>query len=603
MAPYASPRELLADLETVRASLHAHGAGALAQDRLEPLMHAVDVFGFHLAVMDLRQNSKVHEEVVGELLARAGAVGAQADYLRLDEDAKVALLSRELASDRPLFSPHLAYSERAQSELAIVRAAADVHRRFGEAAAPNYIISNCTSLSDLLEVGVLLKEAGLVTAARPGPGGAPARLAMNIIPLFETIEDLHAGAGVMHRAFNLPLYAGWLASRGREQEVMLGYSDSCKDGGYLASAWALYQAECALVETFKANGVALRLFHGRGGTVGRGGGPTFDAVLAQPPGCCFSGLRLTEQGEVISNKYAEPVVGRKNLEHLVAAALESRLNDKAVDALASAPPPPATAAVGGAAAASAPPAPPAASVVPHNEPAAWHAVMADLGARSFAAYRAFVYETPEFLPYFRAATPISEIAQLNIGSRPAARTGSMKIEDLRAIPWVFSWGQCRVMLPGWFGFGSAVEHWLAAGGSVAQLREMDRGWRFFRGMLSNMDMVLAKTDLAIASRYADLVPDERVRRLVFGKISAEHALCIKHLLAIRGHTELLQDQPELQRSIRNRFPYLDPLNHLQVNLLKEMRATMARGEEVDERTKRAIHLSINGLSAGLRNSG
>jgi phosphoenolpyruvate carboxylase len=229
--------------------------------------------------------------------------------------------------------------------------------------------------------------------------------------------------------------------------------------------------------------------------------------------------------------------------------------------------------------------------------------MADLGARSFAAYRAFVYETPEFLPYFRAATPISEIAQLNIGSRPAARTGSMKIEDLRAIPWVFSWGQCRVMLPGWFGFGSAVEHWLAAGGSVAQLREMDRGWRFFRGMLSNMDMVLAKTDLAIASRYADLVPDERVRRLVFGKISAEHALCIKHLLAIRGHTELLQDQPELQRSIRNRFPYLDPLNHLQVNLLKEMRATMARGEEVDERTKRAIHLSINGLSAGLRNSG
>jgi phosphoenolpyruvate carboxylase len=413
--------------------------------------------------------------------------------------------------------------------------------------------------------------------------------------VFETIEDLHAGASVMERAFALPLYAAWLESRGRMQEVMLGYSDSCKDGGYLASNWGLYQAECALVETFRAHRVTLRLFHGRGGTVGRGGGPTFDAVLAQPPGCCAGGLRLTEQGEVIAQKYAEPAIGRKNLEHLVAAALESRLKDRQEAAAAAA-----------GAAAGAPP-----QRGPRGEHVAWHAALTDLAARSFRAYRELVYETPEFLAYFRGATPITEIAQLNIGSRPAARTGSLRIEDLRAIPWVFSWGQCRVALPGWFGVGSAVEGWLAAqpGGAAgraaaeALLRDMSVRWPFFRGVLSNMAMVLAKTDLGIASRYADLVPDARVRALVFGRIAAEHALTTAHLLAIRGHATLLEDQPALARSIKTRFPYLDVLNHMQVSLLKSSRAAAAAGEEVDERTKRAIHLTINGLSAGLRNSG
>ena len=593
MPAYESPAKALAELAIVRASLEAHGAGPLVLDRLEPLQRTLEVFGFHLAVMDLRQNSKVHEEVVGELLLRAGVAlpAGAAAYTALCEDDKVALLERELQGARPLYSPHLGYSDRTQSELAIVRAAADVHRRFGEAAVPNYIISNCTSLSDLLEVAVLLKEAGLVVAGAPGL--AP-QLKMNIIPLFETIEDLHAGAGVMERAFTLPLYASWLASRGHAQEVMLGYSDSCKDGGYLASSWALYQAECALVEVFKKHGISLRLFHGRGGTVGRGGGPTFDAVLAQPPGCCGGGLRLTEQGEVISNKYAEPVIGRRNLEHLVAAALESRLNDTRAEAMAAA---------AGAAAA-----PHAGVGSARGENMTWHAATTDLAARSFVAYRHLVYETPAFLPYFRAATPISEIAQLNIGSRPAARTGSLKIEDLRAIPWVFSWSQCRVMLPGWYGLGSAVEGWLHAfpageAAGLALLREMGQSWPYFRSMLSNAAMVLAKTDLAIASRYADLVPDVTVRQEIFGRLAAEHARCVRFVLAIRGHAELLQDQPELARSIKNRFPYLDPLNHLQVTLLKESRAMVTGGHEVDERTKRAIHLTINGLSAGLRNSG
>jgi phosphoenolpyruvate carboxylase len=579
MPAYTKPSEMLADLTIIRDSLNVHNALVLAVDRLEPLIRKVEVFGFHLAVMDLRQNSKIHEETIGELLAKAGVCES---YVSLSEDEKVELLTRELRSLRPLFSPHVPYGERTLSELAIVRQAADIHKRFGTASVPNYIISNCTSLSDLLEVGILLKEAGIVLPSS-ATSSHKSELRMNIIPLFETIEDLQNGASVMRKAFTNPVYKEWLAhSRGMEQEVMLGYSDSCKDGGYLASAWGLYQAECALVEAFNDFGVRLRLFHGRGGTVGRGGGPTFDAVLAQPPGSCAGGLRLTEQGEVISNKYSEPVIGRRNLEHLVAAALESRLNDTLMSKVSRVNSTPG---------------------VPPGDDASWHKTMVDLGERSFKAYRAFVYETPEFLPYFRAATPITEIAQLNIGSRPAARTGSARIEDLRAIPWVFSWGQCRVMLPGWFGFGSAVEGWINSGGSLQQLQEMAKKWRFFGGMLSNMGMVLAKTDLVIASRYADLVPDARVRDVVFSKISEEHALCVKHLLAIREHAALLDDQPELQRSIKNRFPYLGPLNHLQISLLKESRAMVAAGHEVDERTKRAIHLTINGLSAGLRNSG
>jgi phosphoenolpyruvate carboxylase len=571
MPAYASPADFLADLRVIYDSLHTHGAAALTVDRLEPLMRTVEVFGFHLTVMDIRQNSTVHELVVGELLAGAGVLSA-GQYASLSEDEKVELLVKELSSPRPLYSPHLPYSDKTQSELAIVRAVADVHRRFGEDAAPHYIISNCSTLSDMLEVGILLKEAGLLTVQSPGAAATEARLHMNIIPLFETIEDLHNGASVMDKAFKLPLYAAWLQSRGRVQEVMLGYSDSCKDGGYLASNWGLYSAQRALVDTFEAHKVLLRLFHGRGGTIGRGGGPTYDAILAQPAGAIAGGLRLTEQGEVITVKYSEPAIGRRNLENLVAGSLESKLHVADTEQLG----PRAT---------------------------EYYAAMTSLAAASFKAYRALVYETPEFLPYFRAATPVAEIAQLNIGSRPAARTGNARIEDLRAIPWVFGWSQCRVMLPGWYGFGSAVEEWLGKceGGrdaGLSLLREMARTWNFFKSVLSNCAMVLAKTDLAIASRYADLVPDAHVRNTVFSKIASEHALTIRLLLSISEHSTLLEDQPELAKSIRNRFPYLDPLNHLQVEMLKEYRS----GQN-DERTVRAIHLSINGLAAGLRNSG
>ena len=551
---YESAAEFRADLDAIAASLATHGATQLAAGRLDPLRRALDVFGFHLAVLDLRQNSDVHEEIVAELTERAGVV---ADYRRLSERERVELLGRELSGPRPLSSPHLDYSARAVSELEILRTAADIHARFGPSALPNYVISKCQSASDLLAVAVLLKEVGLVR------GDA---LAVNIVPLFETIDDLAHCGDIMRAAFDVPVYRAMIRGRGDWQEVMLGYSDSNKDGGYLTANWSLYRGEMLLVDAFHAHGVKLRLFHGRGGTVGRGGGPSYDAILAQPTGCVSGGLRITEQGEIIASKYSDPELGRRNLEALVAATMEASLQD--------------TERLG-------------------RHADAYFSVLDALSAHAYHAYRTLVYETPAFLSYFRASTPIAEIAELNIGSRPASRTASPRIEDLRAIPWVFSWGQCRLMLPGWYGFGAAVDAWLAENPrGLAQLAEMHARWPFFRSVLSNMAMVLAKTDLAVASRYAELVSDAAVRDAIFPRIAAEHERTVRHCLAITQQSTLLEDNPTLERSIRNRFPYLDPLNHLQIELLRRYRAG-----DTDIRTRRAIHLTINGLAAGLRNSG
>jgi phosphoenolpyruvate carboxylase len=555
---YRAPDEFLADLDVIAESLATHGAEQLAAGRLRLLRRAVSVFGFHLAALDLRQNSDVHEQVVGELLARAGV---HSDYAALDEAQRVRLLVAELGSPRLLDTPHVTRSPMLQSEIAILHAAADIHQRFGPAALPNYVISKCQSLSDLLEVAIMLKEVGLLT---------PNRLAVNIVPLFETIADLERCDEVMASAFRLPLYQRWLASRGGWQEVMLGYSDSNKDGGFVTANWALYQAELKLVDAFRSFDVKLRLFHGRGGTVGRGGGPSYEAILAQPSGSVNGAIRVTEQGEIIASKYSDPELGRRNLETLVAATLEATLvRDR--------------------------------SETDHSQD--FHDAMHALSGFAFKAYRALVYETPEFLAYFRASTPIAEIAELNLGSRPASRRPSQRIEDLRAIPWVFSWSQCRLTLPGWYGFGTAVEAWLdeepaTRDERIALLRDMHRRWPFFRSMLSNMSMVLAKTDLAIASRYADLVTDPAVREAIYPTLVAEHRRTMHWLLQVTGQSGLLDDNPTLARSIRNRFPYLDPLNHVQVELLRRYRAG-----QTDIRTKRGIHLTINGLAAGLRNSG
>jgi phosphoenolpyruvate carboxylase len=553
---YASSAELLADLDVVHHSLVENGARQLARGRLRQLRRALKVFGFSLAPVDLRQNSDVHERVVAELLARARP---GLDYLAMDEAQRSALLLDELQSRRPLLSPFECYSEEVESELAILREVKSAQLRYGRESVTNYIISKAASVSDLLEVALLLKETGLL---RP----APVALGLNIIPLFETIDDLREGPAIMARAFGLPLYMAMLQSRGGVQEVMLGYSDSNKDGGYVTSGWELHKAEIELVEVFRQHGVKLQLFHGRGGSVGRGGGPSYEAILAQPAGAVQGRLRLTEQGEVITAKYANPEVGRRNLEVLVAATMEATL-------------------------------------LADDQPVACAAqveAMECLSTEALRAYRALVYETPGFETYFWESTVISEIAALNVGSRPASRKKTRAIEDLRAIPWVLSWAQCRLMLPGWYGFGTAVERFVqeAPAERLALLREMYQDWPFFNTLLSNMDMVLAKSDIAIASRYAKLVADEVLRESIFGCISAEHARTVAALKQITGQEALLDVNPLMQRSLRNRLPYIDPLNHLQVELLRRYREG-----DGDEATRSGIHMTINGIAAGLRNSG
>ncbi|NRR30664.1 phosphoenolpyruvate carboxylase [Oxalobacteraceae bacterium] len=552
---YADAAALLKDLDILHHSLIANGAAPLARGRLRQLRHAVKVFGFCLAPVDLRQNSDVHERVVAELLARARP---GLDYLSLAEGERASLLLEELQGKRPLIIPFVEYSEETKGELDIFHTLRDMQALYGQEAITNYIISKADSVSDLLEVALLLKETGLMQAE-------PAQLAVNIIPLFETIEDLRNGPVIMAKAFSLPVYKNLLACRGMLQEVMLGYSDSNKDGGFLTSGWELYKAEVELIEVFAQHGVRLQLFHGRGGSVGRGGGPSYEAILAQPAGAVQGRIRLTEQGEVITAKYANPEVGRRNLEVLVAATMEATLlsPDQA-------------------------------------EPSSAHmAAMEALSADAFSTYRSLVYETEGFETYFWESTVIAEIAALNIGSRPASRKKSTSIEDLRAIPWVLSWAQCRLMLPGWFGFGSAVENFIAkTPDGMELLRQMYRDWPFFHTLLSNMDMVLAKSDIAIAGRYATLVQDEALREAIFGRIRAEHARTIAVLKEITGQSELQEHNPLMLRSMRHRFPYIDPLNHVQVELLRRF-----RDGSTDGATRAGIHLSINGIAAGLRNSG
>ncbi|NJD30745.1 MAG: phosphoenolpyruvate carboxylase, partial [Gammaproteobacteria bacterium] len=462
------------------------------------------------------------------------------------------------ATARLLGSPYVEYTAETRGELEILRAAAEMHQRYGAGSVPNYVISKCEGPSDVLEVVLLLREVGLFRAA-------DASLQMDVVPLFETIGDLRRAGGAMDELMAIPVYARILASRNAAQEVMLGYSDSNKDGGYLTSRWELFKAQIELVETFRRHGIRLRLFHGRGGSVGRGGGPSYEAVLAQPGGSVQGQIRITEQGEVINAKYSNPEVGRRNLEILAAATLEATLlgrNGKA----------------------------------PRPE---YLSVMEELSARALAAYRGLVYETPGFEDFFWESTVISEIAELNIGSRPASRTRSRSIDTLRAIPWVFSWSQCRLMLPGWYGFGSAAQAWLADHpDGLALLSGMYREWPFFASVLSNMEMVLAKADLAIASRYAALVTDEKLRDAVFQRIRNEHEATVSTLLRIMGTDRLLAGNPQLAHSIAYRFPYLDPLNHIQIELLRRFRA----GDR-DERSRRGVHLTINGIAAGLRNSG
>jgi phosphoenolpyruvate carboxylase len=564
--PYLSAYDFLSDLKTIEASLVLQGAKALADRRLHGLIRAVEVFGFHLAMVDLRQSSDMHEAVLAELLKVASI---QADYSSLSEMQKRELVLSLLKDPRPLRVVGYQYSEFAISEIAIFEMAKRTRQLFGNDAIRHYIISHTETVSDLLEVLLLQKEVGLMHEAL----GKKSSADLIVVPLFETIEDLRNAAPIMHEFYALPGILDLVKRSGAEQDIMLGYSDSNKDGGIVTSNWELYCAELALVTVFEPleerHGLKLRLFHGRGGTVGRGGGPSYEAILAQPPGTVRGQIRLTEQGEVIGSKYANPEIGRRNLETLVAATLEATL-------------------------------------LKPTKPAskAFLEAAATISQASMNAYRGLVYETPGFAEYFFDATPIREIAKLNIGSRPASRKASQQIEDLRAIPWGFSWGQCRLTLPGWFGFGSAVDAFLnhpkAADkkAALALLQKMYKDWPFFRTLLSNMDMALAKSDLALATRYSELVPDVKLRKRIFTAIEAEWNKTVDALTLVTGEKVRLANNPSLARSIRNRFPYIDPLHHLQVELVRRYRSGMH-----DDRVQRGIHIAINGIAAGLRNTG
>jgi phosphoenolpyruvate carboxylase len=567
---YESAQQFYGDLITVRDSLINTGCAALVPLRLQGLMRAVQVFGFHLATIDLRQSSDQHEAVISELLCLAKV---EANYALLAEQDKQNLLLKLLSDPRPVRVQNAEYSALVHGEIAIFETARQMRSQFGTATLHHYIISHTETVSDLLEVLLLQKETGLMTGtlAPPELDSGYAKVDLIVVPLFETIADLRNASSIMRDFLALPGILQLIKNSGGEQEIMLGYSDSNKDGGIFTSNWELYLAELALVKLFdsltlhkQAKPLRLRLFHGRGGTVGRGGGPTFDAILAQPEGTVRGQIRVTEQGEVIASKYANPDNGRRNLQTLLAATLVASLRPAAKKSV----------------------------------PIKFSETAALLSNASMQAYRSLVYDTPGFAEYFFTATPLREIAELNIGSRPASRKPSQRIEDLRAIPWGFSWGQCRITLPGWYGLGSAVQETLKQPGGKELLQNMFKQWPFFRALLSNIEMVLTKSDLNIAKRYSQLASNQAQAKKIFARIQNEWELTQKALDLITENKSRLATNTALARSIRYRFPYIDPLHHLQVELIRRYRSG-----QTDERVQRGIHIAINGIAAALRNTG
>ena len=565
-AAYGAPEDLRSDLAILALGLASGGAGALSSGgALGRLIRSVEIFGFHLATLDMRQNSTVHERVIAELFK---AAGVEPDYLALDETARVQLLLAELSHNRPLADQWHDYSEETAKELAIMRAAAHAQARYGKAAITTYNISQTESVSDMLEVYVILKQAGMYRVADDGPDNGPdngtgagkAHAPIMAVPLFETIADLQAAPATMRAFFAHPAMRALSRARGY-QEVMIGYSDSNKDGGYITSTWELYQASSALAAVFAEAGVAMQLFHGRGGAVGRGGGSAFGAIKAQPGGSVQGRIRITEQGEVIAAKYGTVDNAVTSLETMASATILATLLPDRVTA---------------------------------RDNTRFCGAMAQLSARAFGHYRGLVYGTEGFRTFFRQMTPINEIATLKIGSRPASRKASDAIEDLRAIPWVFSWAQARVMLPGWYGTGQALHEFADQG----LLKAMASEWPYFQTILANMEMVLAKSDMGIAAHYAELVTDQALSARLFGRIKSGWQQSCESVLFATGQTHLLQAGKGLSDSIKLRLPYIEPLNLLQIELMKRHRAG-----EADARIGEGIQLTINAIATALRNSG
>jgi len=512
---YKYSEEFTKDLQIIADSLTKNNSSLLVKGKLLNLITATKIFGFHLATIDLRQDSSIHEICVAELLKSANIID---NYLELSEGERCEVLIRELEQDpRPLSDENIPKSELLASELAIYKKAKSLKDRFGNKIIEKNLISHAMNVSDMLEIAILLKEANL---ARGTAGNEFCDL--QIVPLFETVEDLEAAPEVLKKWFSLPLIRKWMAKSGRKQEVMLGYSDSNKDGGYLSSSWSLYKAQKELTAIGKEFDVQISFFHGRGGTVGRGGGPSYEAILAQPEGSADGTIRLTEQGEVIGAKYGNPDLGFKNLEALVSAALES-------SALTTAD----------------------ASWEPYEK------IVAEISDLSYDSYRDLVYNTDGFSEFFFEVTPINFIAGLNIGSRPSSRKKTQTLESLRAIPWVFSWSQARIMLPGWYGVGTAFTKWINNDENrLETLKKMYNEWPFFKSTISNVDMVLSKSDLGIFSEYVKLASNQEVAQHIFKEIVKEWELTIDVLKKITGNDVLLADNPELASSLSNQYAIL-----------------------------------------------
>lgn len=551
---YETANDFYKDLIAIRDSLLENKGESLISGDFVELLQAVEIFGFYLASIDMRQDSSVYEACVAELLKSAGI---HSRYSELSEEEKCDLLLKELEEDpRILSATHAEKSELLAKELAIFKTARVLKDKLGDDVIRQTIISHATSLSDMLELAILLKEVGLVDTER-------ARV--QIVPLFETIEDLDHSEETMRKYLSLSLAKKWIDSRNNYQEIMLGYSDSNKDGGYLSSCWTLYKAQQQLTAIGDEFGVKVTFFHGRGGTVGRGGGPTYEAITSQPLKSIKDRIRLTEQGEVIGNKYGNKDAAYYNLEMLVSAAINRMITQKKSDT---------------------------------NTPNRYEAIMDQVVDRSYDIYRDLVFGNDHFYDYFFESSPIKAISSFNIGSRPAARKTITEIGGLRAIPWVFSWSQSRVMFPGWYGVGSSFKEFINKNPeNIAILRDMYQNWPFFQSLLSNVDMVLSKSNMNIAFEYAKLCEDEQVKA-IYETILNEWQVTKNVILAIEGHDELLADNPYLKASLDYRMPYFNILNYIQLELIKRQR----RGELSSDQ-ERLIHITINGIATGLRNSG
>ncbi|TMV18297.1 phosphoenolpyruvate carboxylase [Paenibacillus thermoaerophilus] len=561
---YNNPAEFKADLELIDRSLRSHYADFVADKYVRKLIRQVELFGFHLATLDIRQHSKEHESAMAEILAKMGIC---ADYAALEEQAKVALLSDLLEDPRPLTSAYIEYTPSTRECLDVYHTVFRAQQEFGRECVRSYLISMTQSASDLLEVLVLAKEAGLYRIDRDGNVCCQ----IQPVPLFETIDDLHAAPGIMTTLFELPTYRRSVQAFGNLHEIMLGYSDSNKDGGVVTANWELRMALKSLTEAAKPYDIKLKFFHGRGGALGRGGMPLNRSILAQPPETLGGGIKITEQGEVLSQRYSLKGIAYRSLEQATSALLTAAL-------LARRPQ----------------------SDLTNPE---WESVMRLISEKAQEKYQDLIFRDPDFLEFFKESTPLPEIGELNIGSRPAKRKNSDRFEDLRAIPWVFSWTQSRYLLPAWYAAGSGLLSYAQDDPArMDQLKRMYREWPFFQTLVDNLQMALAKADLLIAKEYAGMIKNREVADRIFNQISEEFKLTTRLILEITGQQEILDNVPVLQESIRLRNPYVDPLSYMQVQLLTELRALRDQGGD-DAQLLREVLLTINGIAAGLRNTG